>query len=480
MNAIKILLTIILMFALRNLYHKMFRVVYFDAVTAIFREFAICFLISGIIVFGGFSKIGSMFTPNEKDPGFYGTYHNLALLEGGDSDTFIILSGGDDKKDGKMRVIGSSIGVGNLPWIDIDMETEVPKKKTFTCSDDTCHITLTITADPKKHTLEVVQETASDGARFPFTGKYVDDDSWEEMRDQVNTAKEVATAAQTPNKWMDDYFDDYMLRAYLQGESGTLPAVIFVHDSNNPDYFTFDYCVKTDDIEALGRYEIPYPLGDVEAGHISYMSEDGPITFEIQGYSDGGYTEVVITEFPDPMFIGTYISVAYLDDMPTPSNDDAIMPDVDKPSDYSPPISYDSTNNDGQNESFTYTDAPVEEPEEMPEYLPEEAPRSWDGVYTCTSDGPDGTKTLTITQTSDSTLSISLYHLYADGREDTLDIVADIGTYNRDQYFASYTDTKTLYFELLDNSTVDVAQIGIYPDVDLEYFGVYTSGESGT
>ena len=130
--------------------------------------------------------------------------------------------------------------------------------------------------------------------------------------------------------------------------------------------------------------------------------------------------------------------------------------------------STDASNSGNENGYPTYTDA-------LEEYYPEDIPRSWDGVYTCASDGPDGTKTLTITQTTDFTLSISLYHLYADGREDTLDIVADIGTYNHDQYFASYTDIKTLYFSLLDDSTVDVAQIGVYPDIDLEFFGTYTS-----
>ena len=466
MNIIKLVLIIIIMFALRNLYHKMFRVVYFDAVTAIFREFVICFLIAVVIVFGGFELIGDIFTPKEKDPGFYGTYHNLALLEGGDSDTFLILFGGD-ARDGKMGIKGTSMGVGSLPWIDIDIETEVSKKNTFTCTDDTSHITLTIKADPKKHTLEVVQETGLDDGRFPFTGKYVDDDTWEGMRDQINTTKEEILAAQTPNKWIDDYFGNYELRT---GGSGPSPVRISIYDSTDPLYFTFDYYAEIDGTATGGRFEIPYPSGSVEPGSIACMSEDGPIAFAVQGYSESGNTEIIMTEFPDVSFIGTYIPTTAYENIFDPISSDVAAPEVNEPS-ASSEASPDTSNSGNENGYPTYTDTP----EEFFEYYPEDIPRSWDGVYTCASDGPDGTKTLTITQTTDSTLSISLYHLYADGREDTLDIVADIGTYNHDQYFASYTDSKRIYFTLEDNSTVEVVQHGIYPDIDLEFYGTYTS-----
>lgn len=360
MNVIKLILTIILMFVLWNLYHKMFHVVYFDALSAIFTEFVVCFAIAAFIVFKGFSMIGSLFTPKEKDPGFYGTYHNLALLEDGSSDTLIRISGGDNAKDGKMRIFGLDEKNGNL---NFTVETTIPDGNTFTCFDSPYNITLTITADPQNHTLEVVQETSFYNTEFPFTGSYVDDDTWERMKDQVNVAKDTALAAQNQNQWIDDYPSD-------------------------------------------------------------------------------------------------------------PQSNDAVVPEIFDPVDYTPPESSDAISSDNRDDYPSYTDT-LEEPPEY--YWPENEPRSWDGVYTCTSDGPDGSKTLTITQTSDSTLSISLYHLYADGREDSLDIVADVGTYNNGQYFASYEDEKRLYFTLADNSTVDVSQLGIYPAIDLEFFGTYVS-----
>ncbi len=254
------------------------------------------------------------------------------------------------------------------------------------------------------------------------------------------------------------------------GGSGPSPVRISIYDSTDPLYFTFDYYAEIDGTATGGRFEIPYPSGSMEPGSIACMSEDGPIVFEVQGYPEGGNTEIIMTEFPDVSFIGTYIPTTAYENIFDPISSDVAAPEVNEPS-ASSEASPDTSNSGNENGYPTYTDTP----EEFFEYYPEDIPRSWDGVYTCTSDGPDGTKTLIITQTTDSTLSISLYHLYADGREDTLDIVADIGTYNRDQYFASYTDTKTLYFELLDDSTVDVAQIGVYPDIDLEFFGTYTS-----
>lgn len=277
--------------------------------------------------------------------------------------------------------------------MNFTIETTIPDGNTFTCVDDTYHITLTITADSKSHTLEVVQKTGFSNVGSSFTGRYVDDDTWEGMKDQVNAAKNAASAAQTQNQWTNDYFS-------------------------------------------------------------------------------------------------------------APQGNDAVVPEIDDPIDYTPPVSSgtissdNSSNSDNRDDYPIYTVAPEaptvtpeeptatpEEPTVVPEeppefYEPESEPRYWDGTYTCVSDGPDGTKTLTITQTSDSALSINLYHLYADGREDSLDIIADIGTYDNGRYFASYESRdygKPLYFTLVDNSTVDVVHMKTYPAIDLEFHGTYTS-----
>ena len=103
---------------------------------------------------------------------------------------------------------------------------------------------------------------------------------------------------------------------------------------------------------------------------------------------------------------------------------------------------------------------------------------TWDGTYTCNNGGADGVKSLTITQIDDSSLSVSMGHTYGDGRIDSFSAIASIGTYNHGYNFASYEQDKTLYFELSQDESsgevvVVVSQIGIYPDIDLEYDGRY-------
>lgn len=103
---------------------------------------------------------------------------------------------------------------------------------------------------------------------------------------------------------------------------------------------------------------------------------------------------------------------------------------------------------------------------------------SWTGSYTCESDGPDGTKSITFTQIDDQSLVFSMEHIYAEGRTDAISGTAIIGIYNNDPYFAAYEEKKILYFTLeRDSNTgetiVTVSQIGIYPDQDLEYMGTY-------
>ena len=68
-----------------------------------------------------------------------------------------------------------------------------------------------------------------------------------------------------------------------------------------------------------------------------------------------------------------------------------------------------------------------------------------------------------------------MYHLYADGREDSLDIVADFEIAGHDQYFAQWNDARNILFNLSDDcTTIEISQIGIYPAIDLEFQGVYT------
>lgn len=112
------------------------------------------------------------------------------------------------------------------------------------------------------------------------------------------------------------------------------------------------------------------------------------------------------------------------------------------------------------------------EPIELPSVL------TWDGTYKCDNGGNDGSKTLTITKVDDHSFSFSMEHLYGDGHMESFSGTANIGTYNNGAYFASYEQDKTLYFRLNEEPTngeisIVISQIGIYPDIDLEYDGCY-------
>lgn len=231
--------------------------------------------------------------------------------------------------------------------------------------------------------------------------------------------------AQTPNKWLADYFGEYTLLPYMVMEKGSHPAKFSISpDYSYNDCFLFDYLAEENGTRYSKILRLPYPLGDGEPGWLAYETEIGRITFGVWEDSVSGRVEIEIAEFPYPAVIGVYIP----------------------------------------------SDTQLEESD-----MPELGHRLWDGVYTCTSDGPDGTKTLSITQNLDSTLSISMYHIYADGREDSLDIVTEFGPDGHDQYFAHWNDSRNILFNLSDDcSTIEISQIGIYPAIDLEFQGVYT------
>lgn len=132
---------------------------------------------------------------------------------------------------------------------------------------------------------------------------------------------------------------------------------------------------------------------------------------------------------------------------------------------------------DSQNEetiSFSDNEEPFLGSESVQEPLDEVQTNvsDWDGTYVCNNGGEDGTKTLTATKNG-NTLTFEISHTYGDGRSDFISGSADIGTYGNGSAFASYENEKILYFTWSGN-TIEISQIGIYPDVDLEFSGLYT------
>ncbi|MGN1154547.1 MAG: hypothetical protein ACI4TK_00060 [Agathobacter sp.] len=451
MDTLKVILMLILAVALWVLYHKIFRVVYFDAIGAILKEIVVCLVIACLIVFGGFKAIGSFFHPKAPDPDYFGTYYNLQLLEGGIFDTMLTIKE-SDSKDEEITVIGYAgcIGINYIQNFEVDIP--LPDGNTFICYDELHDSKITIIFNPDEDTLDVVQETASD-MPTPYAGKYVNNDTWEGLQDERKTAWDAALAATAPNLWIADYFGTYVSLPYDRGED--VPCLYFSLFSNS--WSSQSFCLFDN---LYDNFEIPYPLGNVAPGHIEYASPTGLVAFDILGISNDGRQMIEITDFPYPEYIGTYIAARDAYEIPVNETESETVPEIDE--EYNEP-----------GNGICFDDVPTYEDPQGVMVGPIPANVSWDGTYTCRSDGADGTKTITISQTSDSTLSISMYHCYADGREETFDLVAEIGTYDRGSDFASYEEEKTLYFSLKDNSTIEVSQLHIYPAIDLEFFGTY-------
>ena len=79
MKLIQGILMIVLTIALFRLYHKMFRVIYTNALSGIARELFICFLLARAIVVGIPLAIQSVFLPKKPVPDYYGNFYNTAF-----------------------------------------------------------------------------------------------------------------------------------------------------------------------------------------------------------------------------------------------------------------------------------------------------------------------------------------------------------------------------------------------------------------
>ena len=78
------------------------------------------------------------------------------------------------------------------------------------------------------------------------------------------------------------------------------------------------------------------------------------------------------------------------------------------------------------------------------------------------------------------TLSVNLYHLYGDGREERLELTPQIGAYGNGEGFAYETDFSfTLQQDGITGIySIALSQAHIYPDVDLEFDGINIKQET--
>lgn len=428
MDGLQLILVLVIAVALWILYHKVFHVVYFNAIQGLFREAVICIIIAGIIVFGISGKIGDTLHPKEELP-YLGIFHNLEYLNGSGFDTMLTISEGE--KSGELLIKGYSTPV-NINYVQsFEISISRPEGDSFTC-DTGSYGTLSITFDSKENTLTVTQEVPDISIPAPYTGTYVADDVWwNDYSEERKAATEVAEVASEPNGWIEEYFGSYVWTPFLDGEE--YAPYMTIRLSAGLTSVDFRLTAYDQDSNFMDYY-IPYPRGPQEDAYIEYMSDSGLIAFEIE-LAENGMPSIEIKNFPQSQLIGSY----------------SIRP-----------------------ESF---DVRLGKPGIL---------LKWDGTYVCNNGGEDGSKTLAVTQNGNTSLSIDMIHNYANGNIETYHAEAEIGAFGKGPYFAACTqDDKTLYFNLEVDPTsgekvIQLDQLGIYPAIDLEYDGTYQVADNYT
>ena len=350
MDGLQLILVLVIAVALWILYHKVFHVVYFNAIQGLFREAVICIIIAGIIVFGISGKIGDTLHPKEELP-YLGIFHNLEYLNGSGFDTMLTIS--EDEKSGELLIKGYSTPV-NINYVQsFEISISRPEGDSFTC-DTGSYGTLSITFDSKENTLTVTQEVPDISIPAPYTGTYVADDVWwNDYSEERKAATEAAEVSSEPNGWIEEYFGSYVWTPFLDGEE--YAPYMTIRLSAGLTSVDFRLTAYDQDSNFMDYY-IPYPRGPQEDAYIEYMSNSGLIAFEIE-LAENGMSSIEIKNFPQSQLIGSY----------------SMRP-----------------------ESF---DVRLGKPGIL---------LKWDGTYVCNNGGEDGSKTLTVTQKGSTSLSIDM------------------------------------------------------------------------
>lgn len=364
---------------------------------------------------------------------FYGTFHNTGLLNNGVFDTFIII---EDSKwsQGGISVFGYATVPGRNYLQTFDVDIPMPEGNTFTFLAEECASTLTMTLHPDDYTLEIVQEPMTSDIETPYTGSYVDADTWKGLEDQWRAVIERNEALATPNRWIRDYVGNYVLEAFAEGEEDAPYARFGInYYEYNSTAFEFSSGIWVGNEYGMNPfdwtyYDIPYPLGNHESKHIEYETDDGLIAFDVLDDKADGRHVIRVTACPNLKCTGVFVSGA----------------------------------------------------EELNSGLQRYGKRlTWPGNYVCESGGEDGTKSISISQVNDQLLSIEMVHNYANGRVETYHAEALIDAYWGDMYYAiSDSGAKWIDFQLrIDETTgakvIVVEQIGINPSIDPEFQGIY-------
>lgn len=218
------ILVLVLTAVLLYLYHKVFTVVYVNALAGIIREIAVCFVLALVILSIVFNALGietsSKDTKTDQPPtqgqtnssleqpgstrnsfleqglsqeppvkGFYGRFYNTALLNNGAFDSFIII--GDSKwSPNSINIFGVATAPGLNFVQNLDIDIPMPEGNIFTFQADELMSTLTITLHPENYTLEITQEPMNPEIEAAYTGSYVDGDTWKSLEKEYSAALE--------------------------------------------------------------------------------------------------------------------------------------------------------------------------------------------------------------------------------------------------------------------------------------------------
>lgn len=443
----KLLVVVVLAIIFWVLYHKIFHVIYFDAIGGLFREGAVCIILALLIVSGISGVAGNIFHPAKtKSLDYLGVYWNDALLEGSGRDTSISIEPDEENKD-YLRIEGLTLSYIGEPDIYFSSYIPVPEENPFTCTDDTSGVTLTISINEKDSTLDITQKPGDSGI---YAGHYLNNDAWTALSEEVRAAVEAAQIAAEPNQWIRDYFGVYVPYPVMENENRSLE--IYEPRDYNSRFFQVILQKYEDGLPKFQTYEIEYPLGPEINETIEYQNRVDRIRFRVQRPIDGAKILLEIEDCNYPEFNGIFI----------PADEAAKF----MPSELA-----------SQEETPALDDLDQDMPKE-PEYsdegaaLPEVA-MEWSGTYLCSNGGADGEKTLRIRNVTEDTFDFTLDHIYGDGHTDTFSGQALIGTYDNGYDFASYEEEKVLYFAMSETG-VEVSHMYIYPDKDLEFEGIYT------
>lgn len=369
MDTIKVILIVILAIALWVLYHNLFNVIYFDAITALFREIVICLLIAGFVVLKGCGAIeGAFQKDNSPKLDYLGSYYNLNLLNGSGTDAWIILTESESSKE-KINISGYAYVIKGNYSISFDEDIPIPTDNTFTYRDAEHGLTITGTINEKEKKLFVTQESPSNIVDL-YSGEYVDNDTWEGLLEERRQAINAAEIAMEPNHWIEEYFGYYIpITEYYDEDK------FILIDFNNWSTSSFNFILYQggDMFAKQHAIEIPYPLGPEVTGTIEYEDAEDHISFSVLGLSDDGRQIIEIANCSFPEYIGQFIAAPETSNEPS----DPTTEETDVPSDIpAEPEDF-----------FENTDEFIEP---VPEYSEPQVPNAdiaepailWDGTYT--------------------------------------------------------------------------------------------------